>query len=113
MRFEISRFILKLKLFTYNYRLLSLRRSKGFTLKDLAMGSGIYIGRLSDIELLRDMPTEYEKDYIANYLGIDTNWLFPSGLVKLQYCQRELCLDTEDIKHLQLVKQLNQNLVGR
>lgn len=106
MRAEVNRFIAKLKLFTYNYRLVELRRSKNLTLKGLAVRSGIYVGRLSDIELLKDIPTEFEKEYIANYLGADPIWLFPSGLVKFQNCQREICLSSEDVKQLQWARQL-------
>ena len=106
MRVEVNRFIVKLKLFTYNYRLVELRRLKNLTLKDLSLQSGVYLGRLSDIELLKDMPTEYEKDYIAGGLESDPIWLFPPELVKFQAGQRELCLSSEDVKRLQCARQL-------
>ncbi|MBI4289833.1 MAG: helix-turn-helix transcriptional regulator [Chloroflexi bacterium] len=92
--------IVRLKLLAYNHRLVEMRRAKRLTMGDLARRSGLSRGRLSEIELLKDMPTEYEKDFVAGALESDPVWLFPAGLVRLQGGCRELCLTGEEVARL-------------
>jgi transcriptional regulator with XRE-family HTH domain len=77
--------IIRLKLIPQNLRMLNARKQKGLTQKDLALLIGVCTSKVSEVELLKVLPSDDLMQDIADALDCDAKWLFPDVLLeKLQ-----------------------------
>lgn len=72
--------ILRLRLIPYNARLTSARRNAGFSQKDMSLMTGINATKMSDIETLKVIATDFEKGEISSALSTSVKYLFPKEL---------------------------------
>lgn len=98
--------LIKLRLFTYNLRLVNTRKARGLTQAQLSQLVGKQIQRISEIELLKDFPTEDEAQDIADALQVDKSWLFPPELGKFKDVRREAFLTREQALQLEWIRPL-------
>lgn len=73
--------LVRLSLFTRNARLIDTRRESGWTQVQVAEWAGISLGRLSQIERLKAVPTVLEMDNLSAVLMRPTDYLFPDILM--------------------------------
>ncbi|KKN43840.1 hypothetical protein LCGC14_0699320 [marine sediment metagenome] len=92
--------LVRLRLLTYNLRLVEARKEKGFTQAQFAQLTGIHAGRIGEIELLKRIPTLEEAEEMASALDKPRGWLFPPDLVRLIDVPREAYLNRWQIKKL-------------
>jgi len=73
--------LVRLRLLVSNDRMRSLRRELGWTQQQLAQYSGIYFYRIQEIERLIGLPTEIERETIADLLGKPVDYVFPESIL--------------------------------
>lgn len=72
----------RLRLITYNARLLDARREKGLTQKHLSQLTGVSASHIGFIETLRVMPKQQVMDEICSALQLSQDYLFPPVLIE-------------------------------
>ncbi len=72
----------RLRLTTYNARLIDARKAKGWTQINLSQLTGISSSHLGHIETLRTIPSSQMMDEICSALELSQDFLFPSSLME-------------------------------
>jgi len=73
--------LVRLRLITHNARLVDSRKECGMTQVDMASALGTHPLRISEIETLKDIPTEDEMIDLACVLEKTIDYLFPEELL--------------------------------
>lgn len=106
-RGEVPEYLVSLRLLTYNLRFVHSRKEKGLTQSQLALVTGLSVHKISQIALLKQVPTEEQAQELADALGVDPEWLFPPELVTLKDVRREALLTGDQVRKLQWIRPLS------
>lgn len=96
--------LVKLRLLTYNQRLVQCRKEKNLTQAELSLLTGIHASHISQIELLKLYPTVDEAEEIASALDKPREWLFPAELIPFRTVERIRHLTPEQAKNLSWIQ---------
>jgi len=108
---EKQRAQVRLRLITYNARLIDCRKKMGLKQRELANYLGVSVTTVGHVETLRIIPSENIMDEFASFFNVDRDYLFPDELIE---AMREGVFDQRvvDLQEKHLVRLTEARMEG-